>query len=435
MRKIIIILCVCLFSFTGFAQKTSYEYIAEYPERCANWIHRYEALDLTDTPSPEGFKPFYISHIGRHGSRYQRNSDIFDVPISRLQEYKDKKLLTKDGEKLLKGIIAIKEASEGHYGKLTAIGREEHIGISERMVKRFPEVFNNPERKKIIACSTTSGRVVESRDIFLATLETNTKALEINLYAGKEIYDGASAKERVSGRTVTKEEKQLADSLGKKKVSPEKNTRAVSWDSALERIYKMDKIDDKRAARKALEKAYQAIITAQCLPEKGLPEILDFFTVEEVYTQWYASNFLTFKKMCICSENQGVLAFPRSCPILEHWVEDADKAIAGNGVAANLRFSHDTFCQPFFSLVGAAGNDYMGSAIQANEHYLAFLNVCMACNMQFIFYQNSDGQVLVKLLQNEREVTIPSLDTVGGVYHDWNVLRPYLIERYSFDKK
>lgn len=32
------------------------------------------------TPAPEGKVPFYISHYGRHGSRYIENRKGFDIP-------------------------------------------------------------------------------------------------------------------------------------------------------------------------------------------------------------------------------------------------------------------------------------------------------------------------------------------------------------------
>ena len=34
------------------------------------------------TPAPKGYKPFYISHYGRHGSRYLIGEEDYDYPIS-----------------------------------------------------------------------------------------------------------------------------------------------------------------------------------------------------------------------------------------------------------------------------------------------------------------------------------------------------------------
>ena len=37
------------------------------------------------TPAPKGMKPFYISHYGRHGSRYLTNSYEYDYPYNVLR--------------------------------------------------------------------------------------------------------------------------------------------------------------------------------------------------------------------------------------------------------------------------------------------------------------------------------------------------------------
>lgn len=61
---------VCL-SFTTISAQTGRELLRENPMRAANAYHVYEApKDIKGTPVPEGFTPFYVSHYGRHGSRY-----------------------------------------------------------------------------------------------------------------------------------------------------------------------------------------------------------------------------------------------------------------------------------------------------------------------------------------------------------------------------
>ena len=42
-----------------------------------------------------------------------------------------------------------------------------------------------------------------------------------------------------------------------------------------------------------------------------------------------------------------------------------------------------------------------------------------------IFYKNKKGDVLVKLLYNERETTIPAVQTCCGPYYKWSELREY----------
>ena len=42
--------------------------------RAGNNTNSYEFRPIQDTPAPKGFKPFYVSHYGRHGSRYETSA-------------------------------------------------------------------------------------------------------------------------------------------------------------------------------------------------------------------------------------------------------------------------------------------------------------------------------------------------------------------------
>ena len=43
--------------------------LMEDPSRAGNNTNSYEFHEIRDTKPPKGYKPFYISHYGRHGSR------------------------------------------------------------------------------------------------------------------------------------------------------------------------------------------------------------------------------------------------------------------------------------------------------------------------------------------------------------------------------
>ena len=57
----------------------------------------------------------------------------------------------------------------------------------------------------------------------------------------------------------------------------------------------------------------------------------------------------------------------------------------------------------------------------------------MGTNLQMVFYQNRKGEVLVKILYNERETRIPAVPTFQGPYYRWDDLKAYLV-RISEDK-
>ena len=56
-----------------------------------------------------------------------------------------------------------------------------------------------------------------------------------------------------------------------------------------------------------------------------------------------------------------------------------------------------------------------------------------AGNLQMVFYRDRRGDVLVKILYNERETKIPAVEAFQGPYYRWEDLRAHLV-RISEDK-
>ena len=49
----------------------------------------------------------------------------------------------------------------------------------------------------------------------------------------------------------------------------------------------------------------------------------------------------------------------------------------------------------------------------------------MAANIQWILYRNRKGEVLIKVLYNEREQRLPSLDQSAAPYYRWDDFKRY----------
>ena len=59
------------------AQVTDEE-LAKHPEfTSSNYLVYPEPVNIKYTKVPAGYKPFYISHYGRHGSRYHHDADEY----------------------------------------------------------------------------------------------------------------------------------------------------------------------------------------------------------------------------------------------------------------------------------------------------------------------------------------------------------------------
>ena len=104
-----------------------------------------------DTAAPKGYRPFYISHYGRHGSRYHFLPYFFGTLEANLHHADSLDNLTPDGSLLLRQVDSILVEHDEMLGNLTARGQREHKLIAERMSDRFPAVFNDKERNLVDA--------------------------------------------------------------------------------------------------------------------------------------------------------------------------------------------------------------------------------------------------------------------------------------------
>ena len=82
MKKIALLLALCCLSAALFGQsRDAFEEIRQDPYRAGSVFYMYNHDGIpAHAAAPKGFKPFYISHYGRHGARnHSANSDYESV--------------------------------------------------------------------------------------------------------------------------------------------------------------------------------------------------------------------------------------------------------------------------------------------------------------------------------------------------------------------
>ena len=136
--------------------------------RAGNNTNSYEFFPVHDTKAPRGYKPFYISHYGRHGSRSNWGAAAYEGLIATLEQGQAAGLLTPAGEQTLVAARRVLESYGGMDGRLQQRGVREHGAIAERMFKRYPEVFKGA--KHIRAFGSTSQRCLISMNAFTTSL-------------------------------------------------------------------------------------------------------------------------------------------------------------------------------------------------------------------------------------------------------------------------
>ena len=60
------------------------------------------------------------------------------------------------------------------------------------------------------------------------------------------------------------------------------------------------------------------------------------------------------------------------------------------------------------------------------DKWMGFWNICMASNLQMIFYKNNAGDVLVKFLYQEQERKLRGLEPFQGPYYKWETVKANL---------
>ena len=392
------------------------EMIMQDRSRAAGLHHSYEIPAISDTKAPKGYNPFYISHYGRHGCRYQ-SASVYDQAIVPLSKIKDLGGLTPEGERLLADIIRIKQENLGMDWMLTQKGGATHRGISSRMLARYPKVFSGKKRNSVVAVSSTAQRCIMSMSNFVTPINEKYPALEVTMDTGDRFMEYV-AHNPDGNEELDRQCSKLRDSLFIASFDRSRAMLSFFTDTTLlagQIDYDPDLF---------FYHMINGADLAQCM-DSPLPDIFSYFTPEETLAFFYAYNTKTYGQMGTTPEFGGWRPVNVGGPLLRDFIEKADAAIAGNGVCANLRFGHDSIIAPFELLLninGANGHN----VLDASRYWLCFKDICMGANVQFVFYENGRGGVLVKILVNEQEATVPGLEAVNGVYYDWPSLRAYM---------
>ena len=140
MKKLLFTAIISLFAITTIAQSVQEDLKRDIRYSASNQM-AYPTPTQALTPAPEGYKPFYISHYGRHGSRYLINPKDYSYPHEVLKSADSAGVLTPLGKNVLKRYEIIRQEADNRYGELTPLGAEQHRQIARRMYERFPEVF------------------------------------------------------------------------------------------------------------------------------------------------------------------------------------------------------------------------------------------------------------------------------------------------------
>ena len=386
---------------------------------------------LTDkalTPTPKGYEPYYMSHYGRHGSRWLIWEGDYRLPITTLRSAREAGKLTPLGEETLQKLEAFLPTTEKRLGDLTTVGERQHHGIGRRMAQNFPEIFKTPG-VKIDARSTVVIRcilsmIAECEELAAAnpTAQIHNDVSEALQYYLNQPWEGVVKDQgRGTGDKETSEAQQ-------KYTHPERLMKALFNDQQW--VY------NNVASGDFMRRLFDVATNMQSHDTDI--ELLSLFTDEELYDQWRIRNVGWYLDYGASPVSGTKMPFSQ-LNLLKNIIETADTVTQ---TQATLRFGHEVCVMPLACLLEL---DNCGMAVEnldeLDKYWRNYRIFPMGCNIQLVFYRPlpislkgkkkglpKPGPVLVKALLNEREAYLP-IETDNWPYYNWQELREYYLNK------
>ena len=421
MRKVLLFALWALSITYVDAQNVREELKRDFLKAGSNY-YTYQGPTKTLTPSPLGYKPFYLSSYARHGSRYLIKPDEYDYPYFVLQKANEAGKLTDLGKKAFKELGYLREDAKDRYGDLTPLGAAQHRQIAQRMYDRFPEVFKG--RSVVDAKSTVVIRCILSMQNELLQLAKNNRQLIFNSDASQhDMYymnfqDSALYKKRYSKKT-----QEVYKEFCKKYEIHKPAMGKLFNDTA----YFNHEVD----AFELNKTIFKIASSVQGTEMRELFNLFDIYSPDELYNNWLQANcfwFLSFG----CNPYNGAQQPYTQRNLLRRIIEEADSCISRPTPGATLRFGHETIILPLACLLdlNGYGREMTDMEKLDVEGWINFEVFPMAANIQFVFYRTNknDRDVIFKVLLNENEATLP-LPTDMAPYYHWNDFRDFYLKK------
>ena len=415
MKKILTTLLLTLLTITAWAQQNSVlDQLKADPRKAYGTDYPYAFTNARLTKAPSGYTPFYISHYGRHGSRYYWNGLLYKELDSLLTTAHRKQQLTAEGEAFYERFEAAKDELTTGVSELSDLGWEQHQRIARVMYNNFPEVFKNGGN--VLAIASLSGRCVLSMSGFCQELVQCNPKIEIREQSSRFTLDGVVPGDR---------QNPVKHNFPKPKPRYESNRdKFQGADTLRDAVIKRVFTSTEGLPGNLHHIGSNLINLYTSLPNIGHEGMMgNIITDEEIAAQWEASNLGAYSWLF---PDQYVMI-----PILEDIIRKTDAVLDGSSDRiADLRFGHDNCLGPLTILMGINGADLDPEDPYEVKNCYQSWETCKASNLQLIFYRGKKGNddILVKCLLNGEEARLP-VPTTNYPYYKWSDFRKFYTDR------
>ncbi len=421
-KKTLTLLVFSCSLLTSFAQTAKEEIYADILKSGSNYM-AYQAPTKALTKAPKGYEPFYMSHYGRHGSRWLINENDYTSVIRVFRRANELGKLTPLGKEALAKLERFIPTTKGRLGELSDIGEQQHHGIGRRMTENFPEIFSGKDAE-VDARSTVVVRCILSMTAECEELTAFNPKMKMHndVSESYQYYLNHNFSQRL--KDASRNRGSIVDEYKKKYTHPERFCRALFNDESY--------WNDEDFRPRSFMRAVFNVITNMQSHGNG-EDMWNLFTTEECYDLWKIVNVDWYLGYAAAPQTGGIMQFNQA-DLLHNIIETTDTIMASktfkNG--ATLRFGHEVCVMPLACLLEL---DSCGRQVQDLDHledyWVNYRIYPMACNIQLVFYRSKkqkDAPVLVKALLNEKEATLP-VPTDQYPYYKWDDLRAYYVKR------
>lgn len=423
--RLSIFLAAALAAISLSAQTTVSD-IAATPGKAGGVYYAYPQTSAENTPAPKGYKPFYISHYGRHGSRYLISDKDYVRVIDRLRDARDHGALTPLGKNVLSRLDTVWLEAKGRGGELSPLGARQHHDIAQRMYRNYTQAFaGEPE---ISAASTTVMRCAHSMFAFVEGLKELNPSLVIPRESGERNMYFLNYHSPESGKYNGHEGDWYQDwrKFRTEMTQPYRLINSLFSDST----YIRRRVDP-------VETMWDLYWVAVDMQNMETPiSFFDLFTPEELYNLWQVFNFNFYACNSSYPPAKGTHV-DNAKNLLDNILTKADEYIAEGKNGATLRFGHDGNIIPLTALMqlDSCWSNQSDPYLLATD-YADYRISPMGANLQMVFFKkdskngkntrgkDADNDVLVKFLLNEKEIAIPVTTDIFPYYH-WNDVRDF----------
>ena len=370
------------------------------------YIDPTEAL----TPAPKGYEPFYLTHYGRHGSRWLIGEGEYQDAMKVLKKAHEQGVLTERGELLRRQLDEFYKTTIDRRGDLTTVGERQHHRIGRRMTEHFPEIFG-AKNSQVDARSTVVIRCILSMVAECEELTAFNPQLRIHNDVSQafQYYLNKEPWERIINEKNDAKWKRVNFDHKRDYTHPERLCRLLFTDECFVR-YGMD-------AGSFMRRLFDICSNMQS-HDDGI-DLYDLFTEDELYDQWRIRNLEWYV-------NYSSEFSPHTQDnLLRNFLETADTIVSQPDFhGATLRFGHEVCVMPLAALM-ELGDCYpevpMENLDTLDRVWANYRIFPMASNIQLVFYRPKKGKagdILVKAMLNEREQKLP-LHTSQYPYYRW----------------